>query len=61
MIKWKHIALIAALLVPFVGAVLAFDARIDAKITLQLAPMKDDVRAIRGLLEGFLMTQIKGP
>ncbi len=61
MIKLKHVALIVALLGSFVGAVWALDARIDSKITMQLAPLKDDVRAIRGLLEGFLMTHLKGP
>jgi len=43
------------------GAAWAMDARIESKVTLQLAPIKDDVRAIRGLLESFVLSQIKGP
>ena len=41
------------------GAAWAMDARIEQKVTLQLQPIKDDVRAIRGLLERYLLSQVQ--
>ena len=41
------------------GAALAWDTRIDSKISHQVAPIRDDVKAIRNLLETFLLSQIE--
>jgi len=41
------------------GAAWAMDARIEQKVTLQLQPIKDDVRAIRSLLERFVLSQVQ--
>ncbi len=43
------------------GVAWALDTRIDTRVTFQLAPLKEDVRAIRSLLEAFLLKQIEGP
>lgn len=59
MINLKQLASVLAIISVISGGAWAVDARMDAKVTHELAPIKDDVRAIRNLLEKFLLQQIE--
>ena len=51
----KQIALIIGIIGAIAGGAWAMDARIDAKVTLHVAPLKEDVKAIRHLLEAYIL------
>ncbi|HEC62162.1 MAG TPA: hypothetical protein ENI27_07905 [bacterium] len=62
MISLKQIALILVVVLSLgsiVGGAWALDNRIDVKVSAALSPLKDDVRAIRGLIEDLLIALAK--
>ncbi len=56
-VRWKMVAIVFALVATLTGASWAIDGRMDDKIHRQLEPLRQDVQAIRQLLENFLIKE----
>ena len=59
MTNLKHVVVVLSILSILAGGVYTLAAHVEKKVSGQLQPIKDDVKAIRNLLENYLLQELR--